>query len=326
LSFTFENNIVYYDSDTLLHGAWENLKYASHRNCYWRTGSKPVLFLGDTLEEWQAKGHERDSIVADPGFAQPEAADFSLPDDSPAFSTGFRRFDPDKAGVYGDEAWIKKADDVEFPPLVIAPAAPPLAVQDGFERDTPGQPPSGVTVHVKNKGDAILVTKETAASGQQSVKVVDARGLVQGFYPYFTVEGPQYKTGSVQCSFSLRIASTSYIQFELRDYSASGYSTGPSFHIRDGKLTPWNGKEIELPVEQWVRFEVETTVGTDSESNWMLRIEIPNQPAVEIDSLPYRDSEFTVLTWVGLISAANEETTFFVDDFSLGEKPRRHDE
>jgi hypothetical protein len=326
LSFTFENNIVYYDSDTLLHGAWKTLKYTSNRNCYWHSGGKPVLFLGDTLEEWQAKGHERDSIIADPRFAQPAAANFSLPDDSPVFSIGFRRFDPDQAGVYGDEAWVRKADDVAFPPLVIAPAAPPLVIQDGFERDATGHPPSGVTVHVKNKGDAILVTNETAASGQQSVKLVDAQGLGQGFYPYFTVEGPPYSSGTVQCSFSLLFEARSYIQFELRDYSASGYSTGPSFQIRDGKLLPWKGKEIVLPVKQWVRFEVETTVGTESESNWILRVEIPNQPAIEIDSLPYRDAEFTVLTWVGLTSAANEETTFFVDDFRLGEKQSQHDQ
>jgi len=154
-------------------------------------------------------------------------------------------------------------------------------------------------------------------TGQHSLKLVDAKDLGQRFYPYVTVEGPHYKTGTVQCSFSLRIEMRSHVQFELRDYSASGYSTGPSFYIRDRKLNLGNGQKIELPVERWIRFQVETTLGAQSESDWCLRIEIPNQPAVEIDSLPYRDSEFTVLTWIGLTSAADEETTFFVDDVSV---------
>jgi len=42
---------------------------------------------------WQAHCGDATGIVADPGFANPEAGDFTLPPDSPAFRIGFRPFD-----------------------------------------------------------------------------------------------------------------------------------------------------------------------------------------------------------------------------------------
>ncbi len=121
LSFTFENNIVYWDTGPLLSGRWKQIKVKMRNNCYWNTSGKEVKPAGMTFEEWQERGHDTDSIIADPMFIDAENFDFRLKPNSPALKTGFKPFDYSKAGVYGDPAWIDKAKNVEFPPLELPP-------------------------------------------------------------------------------------------------------------------------------------------------------------------------------------------------------------
>jgi len=121
LSFTLENNIVYFDTGVVLSGRWDQIRHVSRNNCYWNAAGGEVEFLGRPLGEWQAAGHEAGSIVADPGFINPAEGDFRLKPNSPALATGFKPFDTEAAGVYGDAAWVRKANDVTYPPLEIAP-------------------------------------------------------------------------------------------------------------------------------------------------------------------------------------------------------------
>lgn len=124
LSFTLENNIVYYDEGALLAGPWEKVKHESRKNCYWQAKGEPVTFLGKSLADWQAKGFEQGSIVADPKLADPAHGNFTVAADSPAIKLGFKPFDPSKAGVYGDPAWLKKANEEQYPADEIAPPPP----------------------------------------------------------------------------------------------------------------------------------------------------------------------------------------------------------
>ena len=135
LSFTLENNIVYWDSGVLLSGPWDKVRHESRNNCYWEATGKPADFLGNSLAAWQAKGHEQGSLVADPKFVAPDKGDFRLAADSPALKQGFKPFAYQEAGVYGDEAWIGTANEVTYPPLEVVPDAPPLSIQDDFESD-----------------------------------------------------------------------------------------------------------------------------------------------------------------------------------------------
>ncbi len=54
-------------------------------------------------------GHDRHSVVADPGFVKPEAGDFHLTNHKTVQKTGFVPFDYTRAGVYGSAAWKEKA-------------------------------------------------------------------------------------------------------------------------------------------------------------------------------------------------------------------------
>ena len=133
LSFTFENNIVYWDSGPLLSGRWKQINIKMDKNCYWNAAGNQIKPAGLSLEQWQGLGRDKNSIVTDPHFADPEKFDFTLSPDSPALKLGFKPFDYSKAGVYGDPAWIKKATEVTFPSLEVAPDPPPVSIDDTFE-------------------------------------------------------------------------------------------------------------------------------------------------------------------------------------------------
>ncbi len=121
LSFTFENNIVYWDTGPLLSGRWKQIKIKMRNNCYWNASGKEVKPAGLTFEDWRKRGQDTGSIIADPMFVNAENFDFRLKPDSPTLKMGFKPFDYSKAGVYGDSAWINKAKNVTFPPLELPP-------------------------------------------------------------------------------------------------------------------------------------------------------------------------------------------------------------
>ncbi len=118
LSFTFEKNIVYWETGPLLAGPWTKVRINMDNNCYWNAAGQEVTFAGLSLDQWrQQQNHDQHSIIADPGFADVKNLDFHLKPDSPALKTGFTPFDYGKAGVYGDPAWVKKANEVTYPAL-----------------------------------------------------------------------------------------------------------------------------------------------------------------------------------------------------------------
>ena len=105
-SFSFERNIVYFDNGNLLGSNWSNDQFVMNRNLYWDAAGNEFDFAGATLEEWQERGHDTESVIADPKFADPEARDFTLAPDSPAITElGFQPIDTSNIGTYGDPEW-----------------------------------------------------------------------------------------------------------------------------------------------------------------------------------------------------------------------------
>ena len=100
-SFFFERNLVYWDNDNPLLGSnWSDNNFRLDHNLYFRAGGKGVTFpAGLTLEQWrEQRNQDQHSIVADPGFVDPEKDDFRLKPDSPALRIGFQPFDVSQAG------------------------------------------------------------------------------------------------------------------------------------------------------------------------------------------------------------------------------------
>ncbi len=96
-SFTFEQNIVYWREGELLAGNLSNLHFAFDRNLYWHVGGGEIRFGDIRWDEWQAKGMDRNSLIADPLFVDPGQDDFRLKGDSPAFKLGFTPFEVDES-------------------------------------------------------------------------------------------------------------------------------------------------------------------------------------------------------------------------------------
>jgi len=105
ISFTFERNIVYFTNGRLLGSNWGNSNYRIDSNLYWDTSNPEIKFAGMTFAEWQSKGRDQHSIIADPLFVDPEKFDFRLKPESPALKLGFKPIDLSKTGLYGPHEW-----------------------------------------------------------------------------------------------------------------------------------------------------------------------------------------------------------------------------
>jgi len=121
ISFFFEKNIVYFKEGNLLGSTWKNNNFVMDNNCYWDASGKEITFAGKSLDEWQTLGHDKNSIIADPGFVDIIGRDFTLAKDSPASALGFTPIDVSASGLYGDAAWTDKAKQLKRIP------APPVA-------------------------------------------------------------------------------------------------------------------------------------------------------------------------------------------------------
>ena len=325
-SFTFENNIVYYDSGKLLHGRWDELRYDSSKNCYWDTRGGPIDFAGRTLKQRQDKGHEQGSVIADPQFENPEQDDFRLAKSSPVFNLGFQLFDPSKAGVYGDADWIAKANDAVFAELHIAPPAPPLSLNDSFEEDFVGRPPRHGSSSTGDDQDAIVVTEETASDGKQSLVLVDSERMSKPFYPLYQITEIDYRGGRVLVSYDLRVDEKSVIDLDWRDYQTRApYVTGPSLKIRGSKLIVPNGKSVPLPIDRWISFRIETSLEKGNVEGWIVDVMDGEETLISERGIPFRDKDFERINWLGFVSNARDSTRFFIDNIraKVAQKPRQ---
>ncbi len=91
----FERNIVYWregSPGTGHHGMknWDIRFYLLRDNVFWSCGAAMDFGEGTDLRHWQAKGQFLGTLEADPLFSDPDAGDFTLRDDSPAFEVGFK--------------------------------------------------------------------------------------------------------------------------------------------------------------------------------------------------------------------------------------------
>jgi hypothetical protein len=67
-------------------------------NLYWPVAGQPIQFVKESLAEWQKRGQDVHSIVADPLFVDPERGDFTLKPGSPAAKIGFQPIDVSQVG------------------------------------------------------------------------------------------------------------------------------------------------------------------------------------------------------------------------------------
>ncbi|MFP5276872.1 MAG: right-handed parallel beta-helix repeat-containing protein [Acidobacteriota bacterium] len=98
LRFTFEHNIVYWNSGEVFRAALPENEFHFDHNLYYRTDGQPIRFGQWTLAKWQARGQDLHSLIADPLFVDPAKGDFSFKPGSPAVKIGFKPIDVSGVG------------------------------------------------------------------------------------------------------------------------------------------------------------------------------------------------------------------------------------
>lgn len=317
LSFSFTHNIVYWQGGRLFNGEFQDTNVALACNVYWDASRAPVRFHDLDLAAWQRLGKDRGSIVADPLFVDASRRDFRLKPESPALRLGFRPPDPTQAGVYGPERWKALARSKVYPEVESAPEPPPeppLTFRQDFEDTPPGSGPARARLCVEGRGDAIRVTRKTAASGKHSLELVDVPGLRNVFNPHFYF-ATHHDRGVTRCTFDLRVEPGAVFCHEWRD-AGQPYRTGPSLWVSGGKLTIAGRPVLDIPSGQWVHFEISTALGPAARGKWQLAVTLPGRPPkrfVNLDCHPQWDR----VEWLGFVSNANANSTLYLDNLTL---------
>jgi hypothetical protein len=100
-SFDFEHNIVMWESGSLLDEEWKDNNFHFDNNLYFYNGnggSSAIRFGDLSFEEWQKRGQDLHSVIADPLFVDLQKGDFSLKPQSPALKIGFKAIDLSEVG------------------------------------------------------------------------------------------------------------------------------------------------------------------------------------------------------------------------------------
>lgn len=315
-----ERNIFYLTQGELFHadaGASDTESVWDY-NLYWRTDGKPLLFYEDSFTQWQARGLDLHSRVADPRFVDAQRYDFRLRPDSPALELGFRPIDASDVGLVGDGEWVNLPRQVNFAPTKLPPPPPPpapITFADDFE-DTPVGQPARLAVTISGGGAAaIAVTDEVAASGRHSLKFTDAAGLTHIFNPHLYYQ-PHLREGVAVASFDLRIEPGAEVAIEWRD-AAQPYRVGPSLRISGGTLRAGPQPLLDLPCGAWVHCAVTCALGALATGTYDIAVRVPGGEEQRCSQLPCGSREFNRLEWLGFVSLADAPVVFYLDNVQL---------
>lgn len=111
LSFTFTHNIIFYNRGVLIgKPGWDVINIQSDSNLYWDSRTKDIKFLNYSFDSWKkVTGKDIHSIIADPFFTDPDKENYTFKNTKNITRIGFKPFNYTRAGVYGDDKWLKKA-------------------------------------------------------------------------------------------------------------------------------------------------------------------------------------------------------------------------
>jgi len=80
----------------------ENTKWSDHydRNLYWNVNfpDSPNILKNKSMKEWKKEGYDLNSLIADPLFKDPRNGNYSVKENSPALSMGFKNFPMNEFG------------------------------------------------------------------------------------------------------------------------------------------------------------------------------------------------------------------------------------
>ena len=312
ISFILDGNIIYFSNGRLLGSTWSNDNWTMDNNIYWDTSGEGFTFAGNTFEEWQARGHDAHSVIADPLFEDIEGRDFRLKPDSPALAMGFKPIDVSKAGMESRPAWMHDPAAVPREPFTPPAPPPPFSVADGFEETALGALPAGA--HVSEEGGGtIRVSDVMAHAGERSLAIHDAAGIARRYNPHMFYQ-PHYRKGVVTVRFALYVGAGSELYHEWRDDN-NPYRVGPSiWFYSDGRIVSRGVELARVAPEQWIAAEIGAALGGEANGTYRLTLTPAEGDAQTLEALPFGTADFQQFDWCGFVANADADTTSYLDD------------
>jgi len=320
-TYTVEQNILYWEEGDVIYKtkAWEKGLYSFDRNLYWNPNQPTFTFYTWSWKEWQARGQDTHSLIADPLFADPRHGDFTLKADSPAAQIGFKPFDWHKAGRLTRTGEPLTLAPRAFPPAPKTPPEfPPEAITEDFESLSVGEKCLFGATHEEANAGRARVTAETAASGKHSLKFEDAKSQKAFYNPHVTYQ-VGFKSGLAHLGFDLRWESGAQLTCEWRDYAIPGkeFVNGPAVQVAaDGALTSAGKSLLTLPAGQWVHLDLYCPLGAQANGTYDVAVRTPDGKVTRHPGLTF-NTPFKRFDWCGFISVKNDVAVFYIDNLRI---------
>ena len=308
-TLNINHNIVLYTDAWLLGLDWSGDNFKLDSNLYWRTDGLPVIFPGNqTLVQWQAKGQDRNSQVADPLFVDVSKNDYRLKSDSPALKMGIAPIDVSTSGRLGAKPYTGTMPRA-FP--APPPPPPPMPIEENFESVSLGSKILNAETVEDNNQATARVSSDAAATGTKSLKFTDAPGGKFDYNPLVYWE-LHFKEGRIEASFALRREAGAVFNHEWRDDSQP-YRVGPSLNIAaDGSISAAGVRIGQIKHSAWSNFTIVSALGS---GEWTLNVTAPGHPV--ISGKFTCDKTMKSLDWSGFVSNATDNAVFYLDDLKI---------
>ena len=324
-SMTLERNIILSRNGTAVGGNWSDDNFTINNNLYWNATDGQHLDFGmETLEDWQARGHDVNSSVADPLFVDPSNYNFDLQGNSPAYDLDFQRIEIEQIGLQGEAEWTSLPDqypDRPVNPVAKGPVMPLFGVTeffDDFESTQAGSFPRAVLLWgiSGQTAQTIIVTDEKAASGSHSLKIQDKPLTQNTWEPFMTYKPYWYESGRVTIEFDILQENGSNIRHEWRDLAGWPDGVGPSVQFSPGGTWRSGGESFKLPVEGWYHVELTCNVGDARDGTYDVSVTVGDQTITK-EGAKYSSTTWQELYEVYFISDETNDAASFLDNVRL---------
>jgi hypothetical protein len=339
-------NIFFYTSPTKKlyqtvlwgHPEWNAKQAVFDANLIWHEG-RPIEVELDpkriyrSFADWQAAGHDQQSVVADPLFVDAARDDYRLQPDSPAFRIGFKDINAEfaKIGPYASReraTWPLENLLLEREaPVVFTSSKPPKPIVEGFELMPPGTLPAGPKGQAEAPA-AITVVGDVAATGRRSLRFTDASGLQRPWEPHLMYP---LNAAPGRYHFSVDIQNSKQAParwcMEFRDWRQSLF-VGPTIMGQpDGTVTAGGRfgsrtaqvRELAVvPNGTWCTVRIEFETGPSAARTYTVGLKVAGEAERVFRDLPFADAGFQQMTWFGISSLAAEHAVFHIDNLLLG--------
>lgn len=315
LQYTLERNIVLYDRGPLTHGNWQGEgQFQLDHNLYWNTAGEAVQPGDQSWAEWQARGQDQHSVVADPLFVDPRNGDFRLQPGSPALEVGFVPFALEGWGSReASQAWALEPLPAAWP--LPPPAGVLTPIHEDFEGLRVGAKPPGWTMWGDEElaAAAIRVSDDAPAGGQRCLKFTDAPGLQNPWDPHAFL-APMVEGGRVEVSFDFKAGAGTKFTHEWRDQARRPVAVGPTISVDPDGAVRWDWHPLTtIVLDEWVHLRIIGPTGEGHDGLWSVELTHADGRVESFTDLTCAQ-EFRELSWLGFTSHATDTAATYIDN------------